>query len=51
MSDEAGWLALALSGGHPVDVVAAYDGRRLRPLAIVADGEYVSLRSSKAEVA
>jgi hypothetical protein len=49
--DEAGWLALAMSGGHPVDVVAAYDGRRLRPLAVVAEGEYVSLRSATAEVA
>jgi hypothetical protein len=51
LGDEAGWLALAMSGGHPVDVVAAYDGRRLRPLAIVAEGDYVSLRSSTAEVA
>ena len=46
MPDDAGWLALAMSGGHPVDLVTAYDGRRLRPLAIVSQGEYVSLRTA-----
>ena len=48
LAEEAGWLALALSGGHAVDLVTAYDGRRLRPLAIVTAGEYVPLRSASA---
>jgi hypothetical protein len=43
LSDSAGWLALAVSGGHPVDVAAGYDGRRLRPMAMILEGEYVSL--------
>jgi hypothetical protein len=43
MSDEAGWLAMAMSGGEPIDVAGVYDGRRLRPLALMAGGEYVSL--------
>ena len=43
MSDRAGWLAIAVSGGKPVDLMAGYDGRMLRPLAMIAEGEYVSL--------
>lgn len=43
MPDAVGWLALAVSGGHPVDLVAGYDGRTLRPLAMFAAGEYVAL--------
>jgi hypothetical protein len=46
-SEESGWLALAMSGGHPVDIVTAYDGRRLRPLAISTAGEYIPLRAAK----
>ena len=47
LSEESVWLALAMSGGHPVDMVATYDGRRLRPLAITTAGEYVPLRAAK----
>ena len=43
LTDQAGWLALAMSGGHPLEMVAAYDGRKLRPLAVLSGGEYVSL--------
>lgn len=43
MSESAAWTALAISGGRPIDVAAAFDGRRLRPLAIVAVGEHVPL--------
>jgi hypothetical protein len=42
-SEQAGWLALAMAGGKPVDLMAGYDGRVLRPLAMIAGGEYVSL--------
>lgn len=39
-----GWLLLALSGGHPVDLAAEWDGTLLRPLGVLVDGgEYVLL--------
>lgn len=34
------WTLLALSGGHPVDVVGEWRGGLLTPLAAVADGAY-----------
>jgi len=37
------WTCAAVSGGHPIDVAAAFDGGRLRPLGAFAGGEYVSL--------
>jgi hypothetical protein len=43
LTDQAGWLAMAVAGGNPINLMAGYDGRTLRPLAIVAGGEYVSL--------
>ena len=43
LSDAAGWLLLAVSGGHPVDLIAGYNGRTLRPLAMFAGGDYVAL--------
>jgi len=49
MSDEAGWLAMALSGGEPIDVAGVYDGRRLRPLGLLAGAEYVSLANVNPE--
>jgi hypothetical protein len=48
MGDQAGWLSLAISGSHPIDLMTGYDGRSLRPLAAIADGEYVSLISGAA---
>ncbi len=37
------WLLLALSGGHPVDLAAEWDGETLRPLGVMADGAYTLL--------
>jgi hypothetical protein len=48
MSEQAGWTALAVSGGRAIDVAATFDGQRLRPLAVIADGEYVSLAPAAA---
>ena len=38
--DADGWLLLALSGGHPVDLAAEWDGKSLRPLGAMVDGAY-----------
>ncbi|MGH2509349.1 MAG: SWIM zinc finger family protein, partial [Ktedonobacteraceae bacterium] len=39
-----GWLLLALSGGHPVDLAAEWNGTQLRPLGVlVAGSEYTLL--------
>jgi len=38
-----GWRLLAISGGHPIDVVAEWDGYALQPLAAMADGAFVAL--------
>lgn len=37
------WLLLALSGGHPVDLAAEWDGETLRPLGVMAEGTYTLL--------
>lgn len=37
------WLLLALSGGHSVDLAAEWDGETLRPLGVMAEGEYTLL--------
>lgn len=37
------WLLLALSGGHSVDLAAEWDGTLLRPLGVMANGEYALL--------
>jgi hypothetical protein len=34
------WDLLALSGGHPVDLAAEWDGTALLPLGLVVDGAY-----------
>lgn len=47
--ETAAWTLLAISGGAPVDVAAAYDGRRLRPLAVLAPGGHVRLAAPGAE--
>lgn len=41
-TDSTGWLLLALSGGHPLDLAAEWDGTTLRPLAAMARGTYTS---------
>jgi hypothetical protein len=38
------WTLLALSGGHPVDLAAEWDGESLLPLGVVAGGAYRILR-------
>ena len=38
-----GWLLLALSGGHPVDLAAEWNGELLQPLGVMVDGEYTLL--------
>jgi hypothetical protein len=48
-SETAGWTALAVSGGHPIDIASAFDGRRIRPLAILSAGEHVSLAVPSAQ--
>ncbi len=42
------WTLLAISGGHPVDLTVAFDGRRLRPLAVFHDGGLTSLTPAEA---
>lgn len=37
------WLLLVLSGGYPVDLAAEWDGETLRPLGVMAEGEYTLL--------
>jgi hypothetical protein len=44
-----GLLLLAISGGMPVDLAAAYDGRAIRPLAVVAMGQWHSLAPASAD--
>lgn len=46
-----GFTLLAVSGGRPVDIAATYDGRALRPLAAVAEGEWLSLAPTLEEAA
>ncbi len=43
LPEAAGWTLLAVSGGSPVDLSAGFDGSRLRPLAVLAGGEFRSL--------
>lgn len=46
LPEAAGWTLLAVSGGSPVDLSAGFDGHRLRPLSVLADGEFRSLVST-----
>jgi hypothetical protein len=34
------WTLLSLSGGHPVELAAEWDGESLLPLGVVANGTY-----------
>jgi hypothetical protein len=38
------WTLLSLSGGHPVDLAAEWDGEALLPLGVVAGGTYRAIR-------
>lgn len=44
-----GFTLLAVSGGAPVDLAVAYDGRAVRPLAVMTAGQWHSLVPSIAE--
>lgn len=41
------WLWLALSGGHPADLAAEWDGRAIRPLGVFIAGAYHPLAGAK----
>jgi hypothetical protein len=43
LSDDVAPRLLAVSGGHPVTLVAEWDGNWLRPLAVFADGRLASV--------
>ena len=49
LNEKAGWKALAVSGGNPLDVIAGYDGQLVRPLAVMLSGKYISLAEPMAE--
>jgi hypothetical protein len=38
------WTLLSLSGGHPVDLAAEWDGEMLLPLGVVTGGTYRIVR-------
>lgn len=42
------WRLLAVSGGHPVDVMVEWDGEALLPLGVVAAGIYTPLTEARA---
>ena len=48
LPESATWALLAASGGNPLDVVIAYDGRRLRPLSAVVGGAVLPLTAEPA---
>ena len=41
------WRLLALSGGHPIDLMAEWNGETLLPLGAVAAGAYTSLTEGR----
>jgi hypothetical protein len=51
LRDDLGFTLLAVSGGHAVDIAAEFDGKVLRPLAVVADGVWTSLAAEMVEMA
>lgn len=40
---DEGWTLLAISGGHPITLMATYDGRQLAPLSVIDRGHLTSL--------
>jgi hypothetical protein len=40
------WQAAAISGGHPIDIVATFDGQTLRPLTLFAEREVIQLATT-----
>lgn len=48
---QAAWVLAALAGGHPIDVAVHCDGRRLRPLGVMAEGRYQRLAAAESEMA
>ena len=51
VSDVNGWRMLAISGGRPIDMVLGYEGSHVRPLALLGEGEFLSLANADAEAA
>jgi hypothetical protein len=51
LDEPTAWTLLAISGGHPVETVVLHDGVRTRPMALLAEGHYVSLQRAGGEVA
>ena len=51
VDERASWAMMALSGGQAIDVVVAFDGRHLRPLAAMGGRQFVSLVALASEVA
>jgi hypothetical protein len=45
-SDDCGWHMMALSGGHPIEIVGSFDGDAIRPMAAAAAGDYVLLTAN-----
>lgn len=45
--DDTVWTCMAVSGGEPVDVIGEFNGRAIRPLAIVSSGQYLNLASTE----
>jgi hypothetical protein len=43
------WELLAVSGGSGIDVMGEWDGRALRPMAAVADGQFIALGNGSDE--
>lgn len=43
MTDDRGWVLLALSGGHPLTLFGTWDGDALSPLSAFTDGRFCSL--------
>ena len=43
LSDGAGWLLLALSGGHTLSLFGAWDGDALSPLSAFTDDGFHAL--------
>jgi hypothetical protein len=49
--DDIAWTCMAVSGGGPIDLIGEFDGREIRPLALLHDRQYFSLVSSESGAA
>jgi SWIM zinc finger len=46
ITDQQGWIMLAVSGGSPVDIAGVWNSQKLQPLGIWVNGQYQSLEQS-----